>query len=94
MTPGRGFNLSEKQRVWPIESHMKTITAEELARDGAAILDELADGDILITRGGEIVARLTPMTPGPHAHLIGIRRDKLKIQGDIMSTGATWDAES
>ncbi len=73
---------------------MKTITVEELEQKRSAVLDDLADGDVLITRGGKIVARLSPVGQGPHAHLIGIRKDKLKITGDIMSTGATWNAES
>jgi antitoxin (DNA-binding transcriptional repressor) of toxin-antitoxin stability system len=74
---------------------MKTITAEELEQKRSAVLDDLADGDVLITRGGKIVARLSAVAQGPHAHLIGCLKGKARLDpnDDLFSTGITWDAE-
>ena len=51
-----------------------------------------ADG-IVITQRGKPVAKMIPLT-ADSASLIGSLRGKLRIKGDIMSTGARWNAES
>ncbi len=33
-------------------------------------------------------------TPAESAELLGVLEGKLKINGDIISTGVTWDAQS
>ena len=46
-----------------------------------------------ITKRGKPVAKLIPIRTAS-ASLIGSLKGKLKIKGDILSTGARWDAQS
>ena len=48
---------------------------------------------ITITRRGKPVARLLP-SDSDCARLIGSMKGKIRIHGDILSTGLKWDAES
>jgi prevent-host-death family protein len=48
---------------------------------------------ILITKRGKPVAKLIPFGTDS-GDLIGRLRGKLRIRGDILSTGLRWDAES
>ena len=78
---------------------MKTLTSIELAQNCMAALDDVnasADG-VVITKDGRPVARLLPLA-GVRTVLTGgdiIReyKDKIKINGDVFSTGVRWDAE-
>ena len=72
---------------------MKNLNASEFRRQCLALLDRLPPEDILITRRGQPIARLTPVRKGS-ADLIGTLAGKFEIRGDILSTGAVWDAES
>ena len=47
----------------------------------------------VITKHGKPVARLTPFS-ADSASLIGALAGKVRITGDILSTGAVWNAES
>ena len=59
------------------------------------LIDQVASGgeDVLITKRGKPVAKLIPIG-ADSAALIGSLRGKLRIKGDIMSTGIRWNAES
>ena len=59
---------------------------------GLSILDRIGPDGIVITKRGKPVARLIPI-PTDSASLIGALRGKIKIKGDILSTGVRWDAE-
>ena len=48
---------------------------------------------IIITKPGKPVARLIPMESSC-GELIGSMKGKLKVRGDIFSTGLRWNAES
>jgi antitoxin (DNA-binding transcriptional repressor) of toxin-antitoxin stability system len=56
------------------------------------LLDEVDHEGIVITKRGKPVARLIPFATDS-AGLIGSLSGKLKIKGDILSTGIDWDAE-
>jgi prevent-host-death family protein len=72
---------------------METIGAAEFKQKCLAILDRVGPEGILITKHGRPVARLIPVeTSG--AELIGSLADKIRIKGDILSTGVAWDAQS
>ncbi len=58
-----------------------------------ALLDSVDESGITITKRGKPVARLVPYSAGG-ANLIGVMKGKLTIRGDILSTGAKWNAES
>lgn len=64
------------------------------------LLDRLDDDGLVITRDGVPYAKVvrlegTDRDGGPTAfsRLNGILKGKIKINGDIMSTGEKWDAE-
>lgn len=72
---------------------MKKINAAKFKEQCLAILDNVDAEGIIITKHGKPVAKLTPVT-SEHAQLIGSLKGKLKIRGNIFSTGLKWDAES
>lgn len=72
---------------------MKTISAAQFQKRCLSILDQVEPEGIVITRNGKPVARLVPVN-SKSAGAIGALKRKLKVKGNIMSTGRRWDAES
>ena len=72
---------------------MQTISASKFKEQCLALLDSVQPEGMLITKHGKPVARLVPASEDP-ASLIGALKGKLKIKGEILSTGIHWDAES
>ncbi|MDM8006947.1 MAG: type II toxin-antitoxin system Phd/YefM family antitoxin [Phycisphaerae bacterium] len=72
---------------------MRQIGADKFKQKCLAILDEVGPDGIIITKNGKPVAKLTRVEPEPSA-LIGSLRGKIRIHGDIFSTGLNWDAQS
>jgi prevent-host-death family protein len=72
---------------------MKQIGAAKFKEQCLAILDEVDDEGIVITKRGKPVAKLIPIRAAS-ADLIGALKGKLRIEGDVMSTGVAWRAES
>ncbi len=70
---------------------MKTIGAAKFKEQCLALLDELDDDGLVITKRGKPVARLLPYERR-HAELIGSLSRKVKVRGDIFSTGVDWEA--
>jgi prevent-host-death family protein len=71
---------------------MTEMGAAEFKAHCLAILDELDDEGLVITKRGKPVAKLIPIRAESSA-LIGTLAGKLTIEGDILSTGAAWDAQ-
>lgn len=71
----------------------KIINASKFKEQCLAILDNLEREGIVITKHGKPVARLIPEDSNC-ADLIGTMAGKIKVAGDLMSTGLSWDAES
>lgn len=72
---------------------MKQIAAAKFKEQCLALLDQVDSEGIIITKHGKPVARLTAVRPRSQS-LIGSLRGKIKIKGNIFSTGVKWDAES
>ncbi len=72
---------------------MRQIPAAKFKEQCLALLEEVDPDGIVITKRGKPVAKLIPLGTDA-ASLIGSLRGKLKIKGDIMSTGVRWNAES
>ncbi len=72
---------------------MKQIAAAKFKEQCLSILDRVDPDGIVITKRGKPVAKLIPIRTAS-ASLIGSLKGKLKIKGDILSTGARWDAQS
>lgn len=69
---------------------MKTIGAAKFREQCPALLDRLGPDGLIVTKYGKPVARVLPIEPGS-AGLIGSLRHKVKIKGDLLTTGQRWD---
>lgn len=72
---------------------MRTIEAVQFKAQCLALLDELEPDGLIITRDGKPVARVVPYARGD-ADLIGSLRGKIRIKGDISTTGISWNADT
>jgi antitoxin (DNA-binding transcriptional repressor) of toxin-antitoxin stability system len=72
---------------------MKTIGAARFKAECLALLDKLGVEGLIITKHGKPVARVVPC-PRPSADLIGSLRGKIKIHGDVLTTGFGWDVRT
>jgi prevent-host-death family protein len=72
---------------------MKTVPAAEFKARCLSLLDRLGPEGIVITKHGKPVAKLIPIHTDT-AKMIGSYKGKIKIKGNILSTGIKWHAES
>jgi antitoxin (DNA-binding transcriptional repressor) of toxin-antitoxin stability system len=72
---------------------MEQVNASRFKEQCLAILDNLSPEGVVITKHGKAVARLIPVS-ADCASLIGSMKGRVKIKGDILSTGVSWNAES
>ena len=72
---------------------MKTMAEAKFKEKCLAVLDSVDADGIDITKHGKPVAKLVPIE-AESAALIGKLRGKIRINGDITSTGLSWDAQS
>lgn len=72
---------------------MKTIPAAKFKEQCLALLGRVGPDGIIITKHGKPVAKLIPIHTDS-ARLIGSFKEKIKIKGNILSTGVKWDVES
>ena len=70
---------------------MKTIGAAKFKEQCLALLDDIDDEGLVITKRGKPVARLLPYERR-YAELIGSLSHKVKVRGDVFSTGLEWEA--
>ncbi len=72
---------------------MKQIPAAKFKEQCLSILDRVDEDGIVITKRGKPVAKLIPIRT-ESAELIGKLKGRLKVKGDIFSTGLKWHAQS
>jgi len=70
---------------------MKRVAAAKFKEQCLSILDHLDPEGIIITKHGKPVARLLPAERAA-ADLIGALRGRIRVKGDIQTTGVKWDA--
>ena len=70
---------------------MKEIGAAKFKEQCLALLDQLDADGLIVTKRGKPVARVLPYDT-QDADLIGSLRDKVKVRGDVFTTGLQWDA--
>ncbi len=73
---------------------MKQIAASKFKQQCLALLDSVDAEGIVITKHGKPVAKLMPIENKMFAKHIGVLKGKMKIKGNIFSTGRKWDAQS
>jgi prevent-host-death family protein len=71
---------------------MKQLSASKFKEQCLALLDRVDPEGIVVTKRGKPVAKLIPFGTAS-ADLIGSLKRKLRIKGEILSTGIRWDAE-
>ena len=71
---------------------MKQMPAAKFKEQCLALIDQVDKDGIVITKRGKPVAKLVPLS-ADSASLIGSLKGKIKIKGDILSTGTRWNAE-
>jgi prevent-host-death family protein len=72
---------------------MVQISASKFKEQCLSLLDHLDPDGIVVTKHGKPIARLIPAESGCAA-LIGSMKGKVKVTGDVFSTGLKWNAES
>jgi prevent-host-death family protein len=72
---------------------MKQIPAAKFKETCLALLDEVDPEGIVITKRGKPVAKLMPFATDSSS-LIGALAAKVRIKGNILSTGVEWNAKS
>lgn len=72
---------------------MKTIGAAKFKAECLSLLDHVPPEGLVVTKRGKPVARILPYLQSS-AHLIGCLKGKIKVHGDILSTGIKWNAAS
>ena len=70
---------------------MKKVAAAKFKEQCLSILNHLDPDGIVITKHGKPVARLLPAERAA-ADLIGALRGRIRVKGDIQTTGLKWDA--
>jgi antitoxin (DNA-binding transcriptional repressor) of toxin-antitoxin stability system len=70
---------------------MKSVAAAKFKEQCLSMLDHLEPEGLVITKHGKPVARLLPIARAS-ADLIGLLRGRIRVKGDIMSTGVKWEA--
>jgi prevent-host-death family protein len=71
---------------------VKQIAAAKFKEQCLALIDQVDKDGIVITKRGRPVAKLIPIG-ADSASLIGSLKGKIKIKGNILSTGARWNAQ-
>ena len=74
-------------RAWALSAHPK------FKEQCLSLLDHLDDQGLVITKHGKPVAKLVRIESSS-SDLIGALKGKMKIKGNIISTGERWNAES
>ncbi len=76
----------------PYNMVMKQVSASKFKEQCLALLDRVDPEGIVVTKRGKPVAKLIPFG-ADSADMIGSLKRKLRIKGEILSTGIRWDAE-
>ena len=71
---------------------MQPLNASKFKEQCLSLLDHLDPDGIVITKHGKPVARLIPIESGC-ADLIGSMKGRVKVTGDVFSTGIEWGAQ-
>jgi prevent-host-death family protein len=72
----------------------KVITATEFKAKCLSILEHLEPGGLVVTKRGRPVAKVLPVSADANEQLIGSMKGRIKIKGDLLTTGLNWNAQS
>jgi antitoxin (DNA-binding transcriptional repressor) of toxin-antitoxin stability system len=74
---------------------MKSMKVSEFQAQLLKLLNDLPSEGVLVTKRGKRVAKLLPLDDAAvdNSDLFGILKGKIKVKGNIFSTGIKWHAE-
>ena len=72
---------------------MKQIPATKFKEQCLSLLDRVDEDGIVITKRGKPVAKLISIRV-ESAELVGKLKGRVKVKGNILSTGLRWNAQS
>ena len=72
---------------------MRKIGAAKFKEQCLALLDQLDADGLVVTKRGKPVARVLPYD-SQGAELIDSLRHKVRVKGDVLTTGLLWDADA
>lgn len=72
---------------------MKTVGAAKFKQQCLSLLDHLDPEGLVVTKHGKPVAHVLPYERR-FAPLIGSLQDKIRVEGDLLSTGSAWQAHA
>jgi antitoxin (DNA-binding transcriptional repressor) of toxin-antitoxin stability system len=70
---------------------MSMMNVSKFKEQCLSLVDHLDASGIVITKHGKPVAKIIPIQSSC-AHLIGAMKGKIRLKGDVLSTGLEWDA--
>lgn len=76
-----------------MKTKTQTISATEFKAKCLKIFDHLGADGIIVEKRGKPIAKVIPIKDDDF-EIFGSMKGSIKINGDIMSTGIKWDAES
>ena len=71
----------------------KKISVAKFKDKCISLLENVGPEGIVITKNGKAIAKVLPVSNG-FSGFIGSMKGRLKIRGDISSTGLDWHAQS
>ncbi|MGH9453783.1 MAG: type II toxin-antitoxin system Phd/YefM family antitoxin [Terriglobia bacterium] len=77
-----------------IKLKTEQVSATEFKATCLKMLEELGPQGVIVTKRGRPIAKVTPVAAVDNSGLIGCLKGKIKITGDIFSTGRRWNAQS
>ncbi len=85
---------SHVDRMISMKTRERTISISEFKAKCLGLLEELDNDGIVVTKRGHPIAKVIPIGEPDNRKLIGSMKGKIKVDGNIFSTGVEWDAES
>ncbi len=70
------------------------ISATEFKAKCLSLLEQLDPEGIIVTKRGHAIARVLPINVSSNEKLIGSMKGKIRVKGELLSTGIHWNAES
>ena len=82
--------------TWSAHGHVMEITITQFKAKCLGIVEQVQreKSRVVISRHGRPAAELIPISEASPKVLFGRAASRTKIQGDLMMTGETWDAEN
>ncbi len=84
-------SMVDRKCDWSYIVTMKTIAAGKFKAECLALLDRLGPEGLIVTKHGKPVAHVHAIGHSS-ATLIGSLAGKVKVEGELFSTGTTWNA--